>query len=73
MMCHLPIGEMTVTLDNVSSLLHMPILRKFAKYIPLEYNGVATILVEEGRVKAEMRQCRNVHVRLSWLREVYDE
>jgi len=67
---HLPIGEMTKTLDDVSSLLHLPILGQFPTYVPLEYNGVATVLakllrVEEGRGKAEMRKCRGAHVRLS--------
>ncbi|XP_068492245.1 protein MAIN-LIKE 2-like [Phaseolus vulgaris] len=73
---HLPIGEMTITLDDVSSLLHLPILGQFPTCVPLEYNGAATILtellgVEEAREKAEMRQCRGVHVRLSWLRDIY--
>ena len=59
---HLPIGEMTITLDDVSSLLHLPILGQFPTYVPLEYNEAATILtellgVEEARGKAEMRQC----------------
>jgi len=57
---HLPVGEMTITLDDVSSLLHLPILGQFPTYVPLEYNGSATILVEllrvdEVREKAEMR------------------
>ncbi|XP_068498257.1 protein MAINTENANCE OF MERISTEMS-like [Phaseolus vulgaris] len=43
---HLPIGEMTITLDDVSSLLHLPILGQFPTYVPLEYNGAATILTE---------------------------
>jgi len=60
---HLPIGEMIITLDDVSSLLHLPILGQFPTYVPLEYNGAATILtellgVEEARGKTEMRQCR---------------
>ncbi|XP_068486299.1 protein MAIN-LIKE 2-like [Phaseolus vulgaris] len=75
---HLSIGEMTITLDDVSSLLHFPILGQFPTYVPLEYNGAATILtelleVEEAHGKAEMRQCRGVHVRLNWLRDIYAE
>jgi len=59
---HLPIGEMTITLDDVSSLLHLSISGSFPMYVPLEYNGVATILtellgVEEARGKVEIRQC----------------
>jgi len=46
--------------------------------VPLEYNEVVTILVDllgvdETWGKAEMRQCRGVHVRLSWLRDIYEE
>ena len=57
-------------------LLHLPILGQFPTYVPLEYNIAATILtkllgVEEARGKAEKRQCRGVHVRLSWLRDIY--
>ena len=26
---HLPVGEMTITLDNVSNLLHLPIVGQF--------------------------------------------
>ena len=75
---YLPVGEMTITLDDVSSLLHLPILGQFPTYVPLEYNRVATILAEllgaeEARGKAEMRQCRGVHVRLIWLRDIYKE
>jgi len=43
---HLPVGEMTITLAYVSSLLHLPILGQFPTYVPLEYNGAATILAE---------------------------
>ena len=75
---HLPVGETTITLDDVSSLLHLPILGQFPTYVPLKYNGVATILaellgVDEARGKAEMRQCRGIHVRLSWFRDIYEE
>ena len=31
----LPIGEMTIILDDVSSLLHLPILDQFPTYVPL--------------------------------------
>jgi len=75
---HLPIGEMTITLDDVSSLLHLPILGQFPTYVLLRYNVVATILaellgVEEGHGKIEMRQCRCAHVRLSWLQDIYED
>jgi len=67
---------MTITLDDVSFILHLSILGQFPTYMPLEYNGVAKILaellgVEETRGKDEMRQCRGTHIRLSWLRDIY--
>jgi len=31
---HLPIGEMTITLDDVSNLLHMLIVGQFIQIIP---------------------------------------
>ncbi|XP_068487178.1 protein MAIN-LIKE 1-like [Phaseolus vulgaris] len=63
---HLPVGEMTFTLDDVSSLLHLPILDQFPTYVPLEYNGAATILaellgVDETRGKAEMSNLHMCH------------
>jgi len=74
---HLPIGETTIALDDVSSLLHLHILGQFPTYVPLEYNEVAIVLtrllgMDEGRGKAEMRRCRGAHVQLSWLRHIYE-
>ncbi|XP_068466394.1 protein MAIN-LIKE 2-like [Phaseolus vulgaris] len=74
---HLHVGEMTISLDDVSSLSHLPNLGQFPTYVPLEYNEVEIILVEllgvgEARGKTEMKQCRGTHVRLSWLRDIYE-
>ena len=64
---HLSIGEMTITLDDVSSLLHLPNLGQFPTYVPLEYNRATTILtkllgVEEVCGKAEIRCPRTIEL-----------
>lgn len=75
---NLPVGEMTITLDDVSTLLHISIVGQFCTYVRLEF-AVATIVlvdllgVEHADATSEMRHCRGAHVRLSWLREVYEE
>ncbi|XP_027940573.1 uncharacterized protein LOC114194505 [Vigna unguiculata] len=75
---HLPVGEMTITLDDVSTLLHISIVGQFCTYVPLEFAAAAIVLVdllgvEQADATSEMRHCRGTHVRLSWLREVYEE
>ena len=42
---HLPIGEMTITLDHVWSLLHLPITRQFCSTENLEYEDLVEILM----------------------------
>ncbi|XP_068476659.1 protein MAIN-LIKE 1-like [Phaseolus vulgaris] len=75
---HLPIGEMTITLDDVSNLLHLPILSQFYTHQTLDANATNDLLVESLRVdrgvaSEEIRHCRGAHVRLSWLRDVYED
>lgn len=75
---HLPIGEMSMTLDDVSNILHIPIAGQFCSYITIDSNTAITLLVnllavDFGDASAETRKCRGAHVRLSWLREVYEE
>ena len=74
---HLPIGEMTITLDDVWSLLHLPITRQFWSTENLEYEDSVEILmtllgVDRTMACDELNQSRGAHVRLSWLRELYD-
>ena len=73
---HLPIGEMTITLDDISSLLHLPITGAFYMYEGIDSYAAVEKLVEllgvrASDARAETHQCRGPHVRLSWLREVY--
>ena len=73
---HLPIGEMTITLDDVSSLLHLPITGAFYTFEGIDtYAAVEKLIdllgVRASEARAETHQCRGPHVRLSWLRDVY--
>jgi len=67
---------MTITLDDVASLLHLPIIGAFHSFKPLHIAEVVLLLVELLKVnKAEARaktvQCHGAYVRLSWLRDIY--
>ncbi|KAH1209957.1 Protein MAIN-LIKE 2 [Glycine max] len=62
---HLPVGELTITLDDVASLLHVPITGALHKFEPLITSyaiGLLTKLLKAGRP----------HVRLGWLWDVYE-
>jgi len=74
---HLPIGEMTITLDDVWSLLHLSISGNFCSTKNLEYEDSVEILttllgVDRAMACVELNQSRGAQVRLSWLREWYD-
>jgi len=69
---------MTITLDDVSNLLHMPIVGQFYTLHILDADSVNDLLVESLRVdrgvaSEETRHCRGAHVCLSWLRDVYED
>ncbi|XP_006582551.1 protein MAIN-LIKE 1-like [Glycine max] len=73
---HLPVGELTITLDDVVSLLHLPILGAFHSFEPLHINEVVLMLGEllevfGEEVRAEIVQCHGAYVCLSWLRDIY--
>jgi len=75
---HLPVGEMTVTLDDVSMLFHLPIIGQFCPNVPIDNVGAMAPLIEllgvdRAKAIAELRQCRGPHVRLSWLRDLYED
>ena len=59
---HLPVGEVTITLDDVASLLHLPIVKAFHSFKQLHVNDTVDILVELLEVstveaRAETIQC----------------
>ncbi|KAH1203701.1 Protein MAIN-LIKE 1 [Glycine max] len=73
---HLPVGEVTITLDNVASLLHLPITSTFHSFKALHMDEVMLLLVEllevsSEKAKAETIQCHGTYVWLSWLRDIY--
>jgi len=75
---HLPVGEMIITFDDVSNLLHLPIVSQFYMQQTLDANSTNDLLVESlcvdrGVASEEIRHCRGAHVRLSWLRDVYED
>ena len=72
---HLLIEEVTITLDDLASLLHFPITCTFHSFEPLHVDDVIFLLVELLEVsaeeaRAETVQCHGAYFRLSWLRDV---
>jgi len=73
---HLPVGEVTITLDDVASLLHLPIVGAFHSFKQLHVDDVVDMLVELLEVdtteaRAKIIQCHDSYVRLLWFRDVY--
>jgi len=71
---HMPFGEMSITLDNVSSLLHLPILGQFLMFDGLDNIGVVLVMLEllgfpHGPANAVLHDDRDNVVLLSWLRD----
>ena len=67
---------MTITLDDMTSLLHLLIVGVFQSFEQLHVDDTVDMLVELLEVsateaRAEMIQCHGSYVRLSWLRDVY--
>ncbi|XP_028193350.1 protein MAIN-LIKE 1-like [Glycine soja] len=50
---HLPVGELTITLDDVVSLLHLPIIGAFHSFEPLHVDEAVLMLVELLEVSRE--------------------
>ncbi|KAH1205825.1 Protein MAIN-LIKE 1 [Glycine max] len=68
---HLPVGELTIMLDDVSLLLHLPVVGDLHAFQPLHVDDVVQMLVDLLMVSAEAarvetRQCRGPYVRLQW-------
>ena len=69
---HMLIGELTITLDDVASLLHLPITSAFHTFDALDVDQVRELLVELLEVstqeaKDETFQTRGAYVWLAWL------
>ena len=57
---HLPIGEVTITLDDVASLLHLPIIGAFHSFEALHMNKVLLLLTELLEVSSEEARAKTV-------------
>ena len=71
-----PVGEVSITLDDVASLLHLPIVGAFHTFQPLHIDEAVLMLVELLEVsgeeaRAEIAHCHGPYVCLSWLRDIY--
>ena len=74
---HLLVGELTITLDDVSSLLHLPISGAFHSFEALFVDEAVFLLMELLEVsgeeaRAETVRGRGAYVCLSWVREIYE-
>ncbi|XP_040870139.1 protein MAIN-LIKE 2-like [Glycine max] len=73
---HLPVREVTITLDDVSSLLHITITSALHSFEPMATSDAVALLTEllevtPDEATVETRQAGGPHVRLSWLRDMY--
>ncbi|KAL5158865.1 Protein MAIN-LIKE 1 [Glycine soja] len=73
---HLPVGEVTIMLDDVASLLHLPIVGKFHTFEPLHLDEavlmfVDLLLVSPEAARAETGHCHGPYICLSWQPNVY--
>jgi len=68
---HLPIEEVTITLDDIASLLHLLIVGAFHSFELLHVDDAVDMLVELLEVSAETIQCHGLYVWLSWLHDMY--
>ncbi|KAL5180402.1 hypothetical protein HKD37_01G001545 [Glycine soja] len=73
----LPIGEVTITLDGVAPLLHLPVVGAFHNFELLHADDVVDMLVEllevsAAEARAETIQWHGPYVQLSWLRNMYE-
>ncbi|KAH1202337.1 Protein MAIN-LIKE 1 [Glycine max] len=64
---HLPIGEQTITMDDVVSLLHLPIVGAFHSFEQLHVDDIVDMLVEllevsAVEVRAETTQCHGSYI-----------
>ncbi|KAL5149649.1 Protein MAIN-LIKE 1 [Glycine soja] len=65
---HLLVGELTITLDDVSSLLHLPVIGDLHAFEPLHVDDVVQMLVD----LLMTAQCRGPYVCLQWVRDIYE-
>jgi len=74
---HLPVGKVTITLDDITSLLNLPVIGDLHAFQPVHVDDVVQMLVELLMVTveaatAETAQCRGPYVLLQWVRDIYE-
>ncbi|KAL5124670.1 Protein MAIN-LIKE 1 [Glycine soja] len=74
---HLPVGELTITLDDVSSLFHLPITGALHSFHTLSTEEARFLLTELLEVcaeeaRAETTLTRGAYIRLGWVRDIYE-
>ncbi|XP_057432139.1 protein MAINTENANCE OF MERISTEMS-like [Lotus japonicus] len=75
---HMPFGEMTITLDDVSSLLHIPVKGKFFTLPVLTREDAASALhkqlgVTQADAEEEIRKSLGPYARYTWLLKVAED
>ncbi|KAI5385412.1 hypothetical protein KIW84_072128 [Lathyrus oleraceus] len=73
---HMPFGEMSITLDDVACLLHLPIrgifwspqdvIEELAVELAVDYLGVS-----QGQAQSHVRSCRGSYYKLEWLYDIF--
>ncbi|XP_028223568.1 uncharacterized protein LOC114405092 [Glycine soja] len=58
---HLPVREVSITLDDVASLLHLPIVGAFHTFQPLHVDEAVLMLVELLEVSGEAARAETTH------------
>ncbi|KAL5130870.1 Protein MAIN-LIKE 1 [Glycine soja] len=63
---HLPVEELAITLDDVASLLHLPIISAFHSFEPLHVDEAVIMLMElvevsNEKARAETAQCHGAY------------
>ncbi|XP_028225895.1 protein MAIN-LIKE 1-like [Glycine soja] len=74
---HLPVGELTITLDDVSLLLHLPITGALHSFHALSTEETIFLLTEllevsAEEVRAETALTHGAYIRLGWVRDIYE-
>ena len=57
---HLPVREVTITLDDVTLLLHLPILEAFHSFEQFHVDNIVDMLVELLEVRAAEARAKTI-------------
>jgi len=75
---HLPFGEMTVTLDDVACLLHLPIYGMLLSHESISRDEAVELMEtylgsSTGDVHKEVEKTKGAHCRFSYLEKIFKE